>query len=590
MFASSKRHWATFLAVGLPLLVGGCAGSGPANPYAESAPPGAGATRVDALTLADRLKAEGNTSSAASMYQQAHQANPGDVRPMLGLGESYLAMGANAEAAEAFGAALAVQPNNLDALRGLGHARILLGQPEFALTQYQLAVQLAPKDVRALNGLGVARDMAGDHKAAQQSYRSVLAIDPNNQSAKNNMALSLALSGDNEGAIKMLEDISKSSGASTVNRQNLALVYGVSGQMGEAEKVGRADLPDDVVRRNIAAMNASSDPTARQDLLKHSLGVELKGLQYTPAAQPTMPLTNLAQASAVDQPVYLSDSNAGTLPLITTGKSQQATSASAPQDVVLKPSTGDDWSDEWDEELVGASDADTKAPPSLTASAVEPLPAAPTVAEPKAPAASPFLSSTDAATNGSAKPTPAQTTAAAATAGNGAASVVQMAAVAPVKAEPTVAAAADQPMTAKTVQAESVAPAAVTAKAETETMTVTAKSVSGAKVYTVQIASYRSESEAVTGWQTLTAEQSDLLAGLPHSVNKTDLGAEKGVFYRLQAGSFGSKDDARSLCTGLKSRAIDCMVVESAAAQPPAPEKTQQSMLSPDQSFVVGAR
>ncbi len=120
-------------------------------------------------------------------------------------------------------------------------------------------------------------------------------------------------------------------------------------------------------------------------------------------------------------------------------------------------------------------------------------------------------------------------------------------------------------------------------------MTVTAKAIDVAKVYTVQIASYRSEQEASAGWQTLTAEQGDLLAKLPHAVAKADLGADKGIYYRLQAGSFSDRKDAKALCSDLKDRSIDCMVVEATPATA-APTSTQQSRLAPNDSFVIGAR
>jgi len=108
-----------------------------------------------------------------------------------------------------------------------------------------------------------------------------------------------------------------------------------------------------------------------------------------------------------------------------------------------------------------------------------------------------------------------------------------------------------------------------------------------AKIYTVQIASYRSEQEASVGWQTLTVEQSDLLAKLPHAVAKADLGTDKGVFYRLQAGSFSDRKDAKALCSNLKERAVDCMVVEAA---PTTAAPAQQSKLAPNDSFVIGTR
>jgi cell division septation protein DedD len=105
----------------------------------------------------------------------------------------------------------------------------------------------------------------------------------------------------------------------------------------------------------------------------------------------------------------------------------------------------------------------------------------------------------------------------------------------------------------------------------------------------VQLASYRSEAEATAGWQTLTAEQKDLLAKLPHAVAKADLGADKGIYYRLQAGTFSDRQAAKALCMDLQDRSVDCMVVE-ATTETPSPAKTQQSMATPDRSFLIGER
>jgi Flp pilus assembly protein TadD len=612
--------------VGLPLLVAGCAGGGVATHGGPAAPgaPTANASHMDALALADRLKAEGNFSSAVSMYQQANQAHPNDVRPWLGLGECLLAMGSNADAAQAYSGALGIDPNNLEALRGLGHARILLGQPQFALTQYQTALKVAPNDTRILNGLGVAEDMVGDHAAAQKNYHQVLTLDPANQSAKNNLALSLALAGDNAGGIKILEDVSKSSSATAVNRQNLALLYGASGQMAQAEQVSRADLPQDAVNRNMAAWSANGDAAQKQQLLKESLGVELKGRQYAPAAKPPTPLTNLAQASSLDdQPLYMSAQEGETMPVITTDKPAKAAQTAQATEVVIRPPTTKDGWSEWDEQLVDATDVNG-ATSTQTAAAPATAPAAPSTAttaqsQPSSQdSGSPrFLSSsnaiaddkpaTSAATAASTPSTPTKP------ATTSSAPTTQMAAV-----PPTTSATAEKPAapasapaaatttaaekpaastpptpaaasTAATTTASTTASAAAGADSAASSMTVTAKTIDVAKIYTVQIASYRSEQEASAGWQTLTTEQADLLAKLPHAVAKADLGAEKGVFYRLQVGSFSDRNAAKALCSDLKNHSIDCMVVEASPAAA-APTSTQQSMLAPDDSFVIGAR
>jgi Flp pilus assembly protein TadD len=569
MLIRRKRHWATLLAIGLPLLVGGCASSGMpthSGPMAGQT----GAAPTNALAMADRLKAEGNVSSAVSMYQQAHYANPGDIRPLLGLGDSLLAISANADAAQAYGSALAIDPNNLEALRGLGHARILMGQPQFAVSQYQTAVRIAPKDIRSLNGLGVAQDMVGDHAAAQAAYKQVLALDPNNQSAKNNLALSMALTGDNAGAINILEDLSRSAGSTTVNRQNLALVYGVSGQLDQARQVSSADLPPDAVERNIATMRANGDEASKQQMLKQSLGVELKGRQYAATAKPIMPLANLAQASVNDEPVYISGTEGASMPVITTGKHTQPapTSVELTTKTTAKRSTGDAWSDEWDEELVDATDVRSGTQTALATPADEPQ---------SAPATkpSPFLSSSNAIADdksAAAAPTEPKTLPAA--------SAMAVKETAPKTLEepaPTAATKTETKPTAAIAETAGASPA------------VTTTQVAAAKVYTVQLASYRSEAEATAGWQTLTAEQKDLLAKLPHAVAKADLGADKGIYYRLQAGTFSDRQAAKALCMDLQDRSVDCMVVE-ATTETPSPAKTQQSMATPDRSFLIGER
>jgi hypothetical protein len=363
-------------------------------------------------------------------------------------------------------------------------------------------------------------------------------------------------------------------------------------------------------------------------MLKQALGVELKGQQYTPAAKPMTPLTNLAQNSALDdQPTYMTSQEGESLPVITTDKSGQTETRSQTQtaqstDVVVK-TTGkkDGWSD-WDEELVDATDVNgtqTAAKPSPSAAisnitdttAVVDGTGSPVHSQPSSQdAGAPrFLSSSNAIADDK----PASTATPSKPAASSSASTTQMGAVPPTTTTPTDAEkpAAYASAATSTTSAEKPTTSAATTSAATSTaatagaattasttastpssksdvassMTVTAKTMGVAKLYTVQIASYRSEQEASAGWQTLTAEQADLLAKLPHAVAKADLGAEKGVFYRLQAGSFSDRNDAKALCSDLKDHSIDCMVVEAAA-----PTSTQQSMLAPGDSFVIGAR
>jgi Flp pilus assembly protein TadD len=603
-----KSHWTTLMAVGLPLLVAGCAGDSSlfstdkAAPSAASSSPSAKAGSTSVMQLADKLSAEKNFSNAAAMYSQAHQNSPNDIAPLLGLGRSLLAMGANGDAANAYSQALALQPTNMEALRGLGHARILLGQPDFAMVPYQTALKQDPKDLRSLNGLGVAQDMSGDHKAAQATYKTALAIDPTNQSARNNLALSLALSGDESGAIKMLEDVNKSSTATSVNRQNLALVYGASGRLDDAKRVSSADLPEQRVEQNLAALSAKTTDKNREAVLKSALGVELKGVQYVPAPRPVVPLNNLALSPADETPIYLSGSSGEQMATI----SVDAVKPKKKQKGLAGSVEDEAWAEDWNEELVDATDVNPTQPAPATQVAAAPATSTPVADAPLPPspdlqpvAASPATAAATPEPAPAAEPAPTAiaTTATGTTEPPAKAEEPAAPAVKPtVKAEPLPAPKlekADPAPVAASVAApaEIVTPPASSSTPAAPAVTVATTS-GGAKVYTLQLASYRNEAEAAKGWQALTTDQGDLLSGLPHTVEKADLGTDKGVYFRLKAGSFSDIKQAKSLCKDLKVRSVDCMVIEAtpaSASSTSSADKVQQSAL-PDKPIMVGSR
>jgi|GEM_PF-2089342 len=85
--------------------------------------------------------------------------------------------------------------------------------------------------------------------------------------------------------------------------------------------------------------------------------------------------------------------------------------------------------------------------------------------------------------------------------------------------------------------------------------------------YEVQLASYRSEADAMSGWSKLSARAGSTLGGMEPVVRRADLGPDKGIYYRLRTQGF-AKADAQSLCQSLKARDIDCLVVREVAAAP----------------------
>lgn len=82
--------------------------------------------------------------------------------------------------------------------------------------------------------------------------------------------------------------------------------------------------------------------------------------------------------------------------------------------------------------------------------------------------------------------------------------------------------------------------------------------------YRVQLGAFREEAVARRAWGELSAAAKPLLGGSDPAIRRADLGA-KGVFYRLQAGTFAQIADAKSACEALERRKIACFVVESDA-------------------------
>ena len=94
-----------------------------------------------------------------------------------------------------------------------------------------------------------------------------------------------------------------------------------------------------------------------------------------------------------------------------------------------------------------------------------------------------------------------------------------------------------------------------------EAESVTDLTAAPAESYRVQVAAMRSSEAAYGGWQRLQAQHKDLLGKLKLTVQRVDLGPEKGVFYRVQAGPLADRAAARDLCTKLSLRRVGCLIV-----------------------------
>jgi hypothetical protein len=78
----------------------------------------------------------------------------------------------------------------------------------------------------------------------------------------------------------------------------------------------------------------------------------------------------------------------------------------------------------------------------------------------------------------------------------------------------------------------------------------------------VQVASVKNEDVAKSTWARLQSAHGDAMANLRMQAVRVDLG-DKGVWYRVQGGPLDEKQ-AQSVCSALKSRKADCVLVPPA--------------------------
>jgi hypothetical protein len=77
--------------------------------------------------------------------------------------------------------------------------------------------------------------------------------------------------------------------------------------------------------------------------------------------------------------------------------------------------------------------------------------------------------------------------------------------------------------------------------------------------HVVQVASQKSEEDAQASFRSLQAKYPDVLAGRQPLIRRIELG-DRGTFYRVQVGPFGSAEAANDLCGNLKAAGGQCIV------------------------------
>jgi tetratricopeptide (TPR) repeat protein len=134
---------------------------------------------------------------------------------------------------------------------------------------------------------------------------------------------------------------------------------------------------------------------------------------------------------------------------------------------------------------------------------------------------------------------------------------VERALLPPPPVVPSVAAAAPSAIASPPARTAVGAPVALTAP-PTGAVAGAARNEGGVSRPAVHLASYRSRKDAERGWTVVRRAYQQLLDGLTAEITEVDLGPDRGLYFRLNAGPMESEAAAVDLCRKLKRRHQYC--------------------------------
>lgn len=189
--------------------------------------------------------------AAAAFWGSRYDRDPKDVTVAVNYSAALRKISSNEEAVKVMTRVANANPEHAEANLEAGKTLVEAGRAFEAVRFLEKATELAPRDWRTFSAYGVALDQIGEHKVARAKYDMALVFSPGAPMLLNNKGLSYALDGDLEQAKQLLRAAASSRGADARIRQNLALVLAIKGEMREAERLARSDLPPQIADQNI---------------------------------------------------------------------------------------------------------------------------------------------------------------------------------------------------------------------------------------------------------------------------------------------------------------------------------------------------
>ena len=470
------------------------------------------------LLYCGKLRDNGELPTAASICERAYNVDPTDPRPLIMLGEILTEMGRLPQAASAYLVLLEQTPHNVEARYLLGKTYIAMGRHDLALQELQFALTQSPEDARIYNALGIANGMLGNQAAARQAFEDGLKVAPDDVPLQNNLGLALVLDGKHEEGIALLQKVALNPAANATTIRNLQLAEGIA-QTANANQSANANQTVADTSPAEDTVETSAKPGGASQLASTATVPSDFSPTFSPETEPIMP-----------------EAAPEATPEATTETPKTATTSSQPLPVPREPVTLTEALSPLANDIQLAdggmpvyldSDSSTGKPKTFAAIAEK---------------------------QDDSMDTPAE--------------------------EPNLASTPKPILAPETEQPSGEMQEIVTANINTDTSLKTTPSgphtaaLEGENIYSVQLASYRSADRAQTGWRQIRASALDLLEDVEPVIRRSDLGPERGIYFRLRTKP-ASKDTANQLCSALQARGLSCLTIkespDAAIATPDAP-------------------
>lgn len=190
--------------------------------------------------------------AAATHYRSLYERDPSDTEALLGVARNLRYLGSSAEAIETMVKGISDHGKIPAFVLELGKSQITARRFDEARATLESAINLMPDNWDVQSSAGILHDYVGEFEAAQAAYGRALELSPDNVAVINNLALSLAQSGKISEGIVILAKLVKDRRSTPHTRQNLAMLYALAGDIKNAEKLARQDLPPDAAIENLA--------------------------------------------------------------------------------------------------------------------------------------------------------------------------------------------------------------------------------------------------------------------------------------------------------------------------------------------------